>query len=87
MKKISNMEFGALLIILIVIMNSEINRIILLNNTGINIWITLIITYIIGLIPLSLFMYIGNSCHDKTLSEKNKELFKGFGIVINIIIL
>lgn len=86
MKKISNMEFGALLIILIVIMNSEINKTILLNNTGINIWVTLIITYVIGLIPLSLFMYIGNNCYDKTLSDKNKELFKGMGIIINGII-
>lgn len=86
MKKISNMQFGALLIILMVIMNSEINKIILLNNTEINSWITLIITYIIGLIPLGLFIYIGNNCGNKTLSEKNKELFKGFGVIVNIII-
>jgi len=86
MKKISNMQFGSLLIILMVIMNSEINKILLLNNTGVNSWITLIVTYIIGLIPLSLFIFIGNSCGSKTLSEKNKELFNKFGIVVNGII-
>lgn len=86
MKKISNMQFGSLLIILMVIMNSEINKIILLNNTGVNSWITLIITYIIGFIPLSIFIFIGNSCGNKTLSERNKELFKGLGIVVNGII-
>jgi len=86
MKKISNMGLGALLIILMVIMNSEINRSILLNNTGVNTWITLIIAYVVGLIPLSIFLYIGNNCNELTLTEKNKQLFKGFGIVINIII-
>ena len=86
MRKISNMEFGSLLVILMMIMNSEINKSIFLDNTGINSWFAEIITYIIGLIPLGIFMYIGNNCQDKTLSEKNKELFKGFGIVLNIII-
>ncbi len=86
MKKISNIELGSLLILLMVTMNSEINRSLLLKNTGINTWITLIIAYLIGLIPLSLYMYISNNSKHKTLTEKTKELFPKNNLIINIIL-
>ncbi|MBQ9853928.1 MAG: GerAB/ArcD/ProY family transporter [Bacilli bacterium] len=86
MKKISNLEFGSLFIVLIITINSGINKELLLNNTGINTWFTLTLSYILGLIPILLFLYISNYLEKNTLNEKIKCLYQKGHILINIIL-
>lgn len=82
MKKISNLEFGSLFIIIIITINSGINKELLVDNTGINTWFTLTLSYIIGFIPILLFLYITNHYEKNTLSEKTKNLYNKLHILI-----
>lgn len=86
MKKISNLEFSSIIISLIVSVNSGINRGILLNNTGINSWITLILAFGIGLINVFFILYIANYMDKLSLLDKLKSLFKGSYKIISYII-
>lgn len=87
MKKISYLELSSLLLTTIISFNLGINLYILKNNTGNNSWISIIIAYIIGLIPLTLTIYISNYHPRLTIYEKNITLFgKTIGNLINIII-
>ena len=86
MKKISYLELSSLLLSIIITFNLGINIYLLKNNTGIDSWLTIIITYIIGLIPLLLTLYIANYKPNLNIYEKNISLFGRLGIIINIII-
>jgi len=87
MKKISYLELSSIVLTVIISFNLGINLYILKNNTGINSWISIIIAYLIGIIPLTLTIYISNYHPSLTIYEKNITLFgKTIGSIINIII-
>ena len=86
MKKISYLELSSLLLSILISFNLGINIYLLKNNTGIDSWLTIIIAYIIGFIPLLLTIYIANYKPHLNLYEKNIALFGKTGILINIII-
>lgn len=87
MKKISYLEISSLVLTIIISFNLGINLYFLKNNTGIDSWITIIISYIIGLIPLFLTIYISNYKPNLNIFEKNITLFgKTIGKFINLII-
>ena len=87
MKKISYLEISSLVLTIIISFNLGINLYFLKNNTGIDSWITIIISYIIGLIPLFLIIYISNYKPNLNIFEKNITLFgKTIGKFINLII-
>lgn len=87
MKKISYLELSSILLCIIITLNSGITINILKNDIGINSWISLIISYIIGIIPLLLTIYISNYEDKLNIFEKNIILFgKIIGYIINIII-
>lgn len=82
MKKISNLELSSIVISLIVSVNSGINRGLLLNNTGINSWITLILAFVIGFINVFFILYIANYLDELSILDKLKVLFKGYYKII-----
>lgn len=87
MKKISYLAISSLIIIEIVTLNLGINLNILKQSVGINSWLTVIIAYILGLIPLFLIIYISNYKKELPINEKITELFgKIPGTIINIFI-
>ena len=87
MKKISYLELSSILLTIIITFNSGITINILKNNIGINSWISIIISYITGIIPLLLTLYISNYEEKLNIFEKNIFLFgKIIGNIINIII-
>lgn len=87
MKKISTLELSAIILIIIISLNSGINITILKDAVGINSWISLILAYIIGIIPLLLILYISNYKPNLSIQDKIKNLFgKYLGNFINYII-
>ncbi len=87
MKKVSTLELASLILIEIISLNSGINLTILKESVGINSWIAIILSYIIGFIPVLLILYISNYKKDLPLHEKITNLFgKFFGTIINIFI-
>lgn len=84
MKKISYLELSSILLSIIISFNLGINLYLLKNNTGIDSWLTIIIAYLIGLIPLFLTIYIANYKPNLNIFEKNLNLFGKLGIIINI---
>ena len=84
MKKISTYELASIIIVQIVTMFSGINITILKEGSGINSWLSIIITYILGIIPILLIMYISNYKQDLNLFDKIKTLYgKIIGSIIN----
>ena len=87
MKKISYIELSSIFLTIIITFNCGINLYILKQDTGVNSWIAIILSYIIGLIPLAITLYIANYHKELNLFEKNKHLFGDiFGEIINIFI-
>ena len=87
MKKISYIELSSILLTIIITFNSGISINILKNEIGIDSWISLILSYIIGFIPILIILYISNYKNNLNIFEKNINLFgKLFGNIINIII-
>ena len=86
MKKINNLELASLIFIQMVTMDLGININIIKNSTGVNGWIVIILSFIIGIIPLSLYMYISNFSTTHPLNEKINILFKKTGKIINFLI-
>ena len=87
MKKISYLELSAIFLAIIITFNSGINTYILKQDAGIDSWISIILSYIIGIIPLLLIIYISNYKKELNLFEKNKHLYGDiFGTIINIFI-
>ena len=87
MKKISYLELSSLVLTIIISFNLGINLYFLKNSTGIDSWITIIASYLIGFIPLFLILYISNYKIDLNIYEKNIYLFgKTIGTIINLTI-
>ena len=87
MKKTSYLELSTIVITILTTFNSKINLYIIKNNTGIDSWLTIILSYIIGIVPLFIIIYISNYQKELNLFEKNIYLFgKVFGTMINLVI-
>lgn len=87
MKKISYLELSSIFLTIIISLNTGINIYILKQSVGVNSWIAIILSYIIGIIPLLLTNYISNYHKELNLFEKNKHLFGDIiGTIINIFI-
>ena len=87
MKKISYLELASLIIIEIVTLNLGINFNILRQNINNDAWISIILSYVIGFIPIFLIIYISNYQKDLPINEKIIKLFGNIsGTIINIII-
>lgn len=86
MKKISYLELGSLIIIELVTMLAGINMTILKNGAGVNSWLSAIIAYILGFIPILFIIYIASYKPNLPLNEKINTLFGNkLGFVINIL--
>ena len=87
MKKISYLELASIIIVQVVTMFSGINITILKEGTDINSWLSIIITYVLGIITIISIIYISNYKQDLNLFEKINSLFsKKIGFIINTII-
>lgn len=87
MKKISYFELATIFLIILISFNCEINLYILKRDVGVDSWISIIIGYIIGIIPLLFVMYIANYKQELNIFEKNKHIFGDIlGTIINILI-
>ena len=75
MKKISYIELSSVLLCIIISFHSGITINILKNQTGIDSWISIILSYIIGIIPILLTLYISNYQEKLNIFEKNISLF------------
>jgi len=86
MKKNSYLELASLVIIQTVTTFFGISVSILKEGAGVNSWLSALISYIIGLIPLFLIIYISNYQPNKKLNEKINSLFGNtIGFIINIL--
>lgn len=86
MKKNSYLELASLMIIQTVTTFFGISVSILKEGTGVNSWLSALISYAIGFIPLFLIIYISKYQPDKNLSEKINTLFGNIlGFIINIL--
>lgn len=87
MKKISYTELSSILLSIIITFHSGITINILKNQVGIDSWISIILSYIIGIIPILLTLYISNYEDKLNIFEKNINLFgKIIGNIINTLI-
>ena len=75
MKKISYLEIASIVIIQTVTTFFGISVSILKEGAGINSWLSAIISYIIGIIPILMIIYIANYRQDLNLHEKINTLF------------
>lgn len=86
MRKVNNYEIISLLMFINITMYLGININIIKTTTGVNAWLTVLISNIIGFIPLILFLYIANYKPEFKLNEKINFLYKKTGFIINIFI-
>ena len=87
MKKISYLEIASLVIIQTVTTFFGISVSILKEGAGVNAWLSALISYIIGIIPLLMILYISNYKQELELNKKIDSLFGNkIGFIINIII-
>ena len=86
MRKVNNYEIISLLMFINITMYLGININIIKTTTGVNAWLTVLISNIIGFIPLILFLYIANYKPELKLNEKINFLYKKTGFIINIFI-
>ena len=86
MKKISNLEISSLVVIITVTMYAGINIDLIKEVTNTNGWIAVIISNIIGLLPLLIYLYIANYKPSIPINKKINELFKKGSIIINSLI-
>lgn len=86
MKKTSYLELASLVIIQTVTTFFGISVSILKEGAGVNAWLSALISYVIGIIPLLMIIYISNYKQDKKINEKINSLFGNkIGLIINII--
>lgn len=87
MKKISYLEIISLVIIQTVTTFFGISVSILKEGAGINSWLSALISYVIGIIPLIMIIYISNYKKDLKLNDKINNLFgKKIGLCINMVL-
>ena len=87
MKKISSLEYNSLIFFVMraSFMGLALGNII--NITKQDSWIPGLISLFLGLIPLTIFIYLKNYDKDKNIAELVLSLFKKSGILINIIMI
>lgn len=86
MKKTSYLEIASIVIIQTVTTFFGISVSILKEGSGINSWLSALISYAIGFIPLIMIILISNYQPEKKLNEKINLLFgKKIGFIINIL--
>ena len=86
MKKTSYLELASIVIIQTVTTFFGISISILKEDAGINSWLSALISYIIGIIPILIIIYISNYNKEERLNEKINSLFgKKIGFIINIL--
>ena len=86
MKKISYLEIASLIIIQTVTTFFGISVSILKEGAGVNSWLSALISYIIGFIPLLMIIYISNYRSDLKLNQKINNLFGNkIGFCINLL--
>lgn len=83
MKKINNLEISALVAIITITMYSGININLIKNSTRTNSCISIIISYLIGIVPLILYLYISKYEEKLPLKDKIAKLFKSTHYIIN----
>ena len=87
MKKISYFEIASLLLVIIISFNSGINLYLLKQDIGVNSWLAIILGYIMGIIPLSMILYMANYKPELNILEKSKHIFGDMlGTIINVFI-
>ena len=87
MKKISNLSLLSFIEVITITMYFDTSIYILKQNIGINSWLAVIISSILGFIPLLLTIYISNYQEDNHIFKKINSLFGNkVGSIINIII-
>lgn len=86
MKKISYLEIASIVIIQTVTTFFGISVSILKEGAGVNAWLSSLISYIIGLIPIIMILYISNYNPKENLNKKINSLFGNkIGFIINIL--
>ena len=86
MKKISNTEIASLISIQTITLYTGININLIKNTTGINIWISILLADLIGLIPICLYLYIAKYKPNLKINEKINDLYKNSGRLLNLIL-
>lgn len=87
LKKINSLEYQSILVLCLLSSSIGISLYTTIKYSSIDSYISILIGNIIGLIPLFIFIYILNYEEDKSLYEKNINLFgKVFGKVINYLL-
>lgn len=87
MKKISYLELASLVIIEVVTVFFGIDMVIMKDGTQIDSWLSAIISYTIGFIPVLMILFIANYKPDLKLHQKINSLFGNvLGFIINLII-
>ncbi len=85
MRKISYFELSAIFLAIITTFNSGINMHIVKDSADVNAWLAILLSYLIGFIPVILTLYIANYKTELNILEKNKYLFGDIlGNIINI---
>ncbi len=87
MKKINSLQLTSMIIMVIISATFGKGFYTLVKSSGVDAWIGVIISAVIGFSLMFLFLYIFNYEPDLPLPEKNKKLFgKTFGTIINYLI-
>lgn len=85
--KINSIQLASIYFLFIVANDAGISIILSLKGSGQNSYLCPIISFILGLIPLSITLYISNYKKNLTLKEKINSLFpKGINNIINVIL-
>ena len=87
MKKISSLEYNALIWFLLRACFTELTFTVLINNIKQDSWISIIIGSIIGIIPFTIFEILKKNHPNDNLITLNKKTYKKYGNIINIILL
>lgn len=87
MKRIDSLEYSSLMWFLIRACFIEITSGLLINLTGEDAWISLLLGLILGVIPFCLYTYIKSQFQDKNIISINTHLFGKFGHIFNFIII
>ena len=85
--KINSSQLAAFITFLMVTPISGISLLNVINTSGVDSYLSVIFMAILGLIPLSIIIYISNYNHDLNIIDINKDIFgKVFGNIINYLI-
>jgi len=87
-KKINSLQFTSMFLMLTITSYTGIGILSIIKTDARNAWMSVILSGILGLVILSLFIYINSFKENLTINEKNKILFgKILGTIINYLII